>query len=218
MKPEQPQRRIYVAEYQISKYPITNLEYQSFLKDTGYEPPKDWNGYSYPYEKGNHPVVNIRSKDANNYCIWLSKKTDDFYRLPTDAEWEKAARGKDGRIYPWGNDFEKNRANTEESNISETTPVGIFSPQGDSPYGCADMAGNVWEWCIWQTEVDYSKQQRIKPDNREEPERLNARILRGGSFHYDFRAARCAFRLQSTPNDWLNDCGFRVVCSSTGKV
>lgn len=144
IEPEQAQHKVLLTEYKIGKYPITCREYQAFVQDSQYRAPWDWFGNQYPAGKAEHPVVNVSWVDAQSYCAWLSQKTGKRYRLPSEAEWEKAARGTDGRMYPWGNQVEAGRANC--TSPVGTTPVGQFSPQGDSPYGCVDMAGNVWEW------------------------------------------------------------------------
>ena len=162
---ETPQHTVDLSEYSIGKYPITNREYQAFVREAKYNPPRGWDGDQFPAERGSHPVVNVSWNDANEYCKWLSEKTKKNYRLPTEAEWEKAARGEDGRVYPWGNDFDPKKANTGESKIGGTSDVGKFSPRGDSQYGCADMIGNVWEWCNdWFTENEYkSRKETINP-------------------------------------------------------
>ena len=103
-------------------------------------------------KKADHPVVNVSWRDAMAYCQWLNdtlrgELKDLTLRLPTEAEWEKAARGTQGNEWPWGNEFDQNKCNSGEGGKGGTTPVGAYSPQGDSPYGAADMAGNVWEWC-----------------------------------------------------------------------
>ena len=104
-------------------------------------------------------MVNVSWQDAQAYCQWLSEKTGKSYRLPSEAEWEKAARGADGRVYPWGNEWDAAKCNTRESKIQGTSPVGQFSTLGDSPSGCADMVGNVWEWTLslWGPDSDSPK-------------------------------------------------------------
>ena len=140
---EQPQHTVELTDYFIGKYPVTNSEYQLFIQEVGQPSPRGWSGSQFPEQKGAHPVINVSWEDAQAYCDWLGKKTGKNYHLLTEAEWEKAARGADLRIYPWGDAFDPGKANTAESSIGGTTPVGQYSPQGDSPYGCADMAGNV---------------------------------------------------------------------------
>ncbi len=101
-------------------------------------------------------MVNVTWRDALAYVQWLAERTEQPYRLPTEAEWEKAARGEDGRLWPWGNDWDPARANCKPAGPGQTTPRGQYSPGGDSPYGAADMAGNVYEWCssLWGDDSD----------------------------------------------------------------
>lgn len=221
---EQPQHEVELSEYLIGKYPVTNREYQFFVREGG-PAPTDWDGDQYPPEKGDHPVVNVSWNDAQAYCQWLSQKIGKHYRLPTEAEWEKAARwrppafGREGMplIYPWGNEFNLNRCNTVESNIGGTSPVGQFSPQGDSPYGCADMAGNVWEWCAdWFDPHEYQNR-KLPIANPLGPETGSVRVLRGGSFLNTRLNARCALRDWYNPNYFLDNGGFRVAASPTLK-
>ncbi|HMR99973.1 MAG TPA: SUMF1/EgtB/PvdO family nonheme iron enzyme [Anaerolineales bacterium] len=202
---ETPQHTVELSEYSIGKYPINNREYQSFVREAKYNPPRSWDGDQFPAEKGSHPVVNVSWEDANAYCKWLGEKTKKNYRLPTEAEWEKAARGEDGRVYPWGNDFDPKKTNTSESNIGATSDVGKFSPQGDSPYGCADMAGNVWEW----TSSLFKGYPYHADDGREDMHANGARVLRGSSFVNHYRYAHCASRHVA----FGNDVGFRVASS-----
>jgi len=224
---EQPQHIVELSEYSIGKYPITNREYQAFVRDSKYTPPRGWDGDQFPSEKGGHPVVNVSWKDAIAYCQWLSDKSGKQYRLPTEAEWEKAARwrshlppgeGKgegESLIYPWGNEFDPQKANTLEINIGNTSEVGQFSLQGDSPYGCADMIGNVWEWCIdWLDENEYKKRSGKSIKDPQGSQTGDARVLRGGSF-YDFHGvARCAVRGRNFPDYVGINFGFRVCISN----
>jgi formylglycine-generating enzyme required for sulfatase activity len=213
---EQPQHTVELSEYSIGKYPITNREYQAFVSDIGYTPPHDWNGDQFPAEKGSHPVVNVSWNDATAYCKWLSEKTKKQYRLPTEAEWEKAARGEIGFIYPWGNEFDLQKANTSEANNGGTSEVGRFSPQGDSPYGCADMVGNVWEWCNdWLNEDEYEKRVDKIVKNPHGPPTGTYHILRGGSFNFNCIGSRCAIRESADPYVSVNNNGFRVALSHT---
>jgi formylglycine-generating enzyme required for sulfatase activity len=152
---EQPQHSLHLPDYHIAKTPVTQAEYAAFIQATGHrEPNRDedwaqpynWRGKRPPQGRENQPVVLVSWQDAVAYCKWLSEATGQLYRLPTEAEWEKAARGTDGRTYPWGNRWDKKRCNTYEGGKKGTTPVGAY-PKGASPYSCLDMAGNVWEWC-----------------------------------------------------------------------
>lgn len=124
-------------EFYIDKYPVTNAEYKVFVDATGHPEPALWRNHTWPEGKEKHPVVEVNWKSAAAYAEWAGK------RLPTDEEWEKAARGTDGRTWPWGDEWDIKKANVFSG---DTTPVGQYSPQGDSPYGVVDMAGNVWEW------------------------------------------------------------------------
>jgi formylglycine-generating enzyme required for sulfatase activity len=215
---EQPQHSIELSEYTIGKYPVTNREYQAFVRDVDHKPPGDWNGEQYPPEKGDHPVVNVSWEDAQAYCEWLSEKTKKHYRLPSEAEWEKAARGTDGRVYPWGDEFDPQKANTSESQIGGTTPADQFSPQGDSPYGCADMIGNVWEWCAdWYDEQEYKNHTETVVKDPTGPEHGDYRLLRGGSFDSNRSLARCAARLRGLPDGHNWSLGFRVALSPSQK-
>ena len=144
------------------------------------------------------------------YCRWLSEVTGMPYRLPSEAEWEKASRGKDGRIYPWGNEWDKSRCNSEEAYRGGTTPVGAY-PQGVSPYGLWDMAGNVREWTRSLPYV-YPYDPR---DGREDEDAKGGRVLRGGSFGDSRRLVRCTFRGAFVFRKLLRGYnGFRVVVSS----
>jgi formylglycine-generating enzyme required for sulfatase activity len=157
-------------------------------------------------------VVYISWDDAVVYCRWLAKTTKKPYRLPTEAEWEKAARGTDGRIYPWGNKWDAKRCNTSEDGPGKTTPVGAY-PAGASPYGLLDMTGNVWEWCA-------TKWGKLYPYDATEDEwgddYLKAggyRVVRGGSFYGNQYFARCAVRYGDRPGDGVDLRGFRVAVS-----
>ncbi len=196
---EQPQHTVYLPEYYIAKTPVTNAQYAVFAKITNRRTP--------PGGKEHHPVVDVSWRDAMAYCQWLAEATGKAYRLPSEAEWEKAARGTDGRIWPWGNEPpDENRCNFGMK-VGDTTPVGQHSPQGDSPYGCVDMAGNVWEW----TSSLYKGYPYDPEDGREEQEGSGDRTLRGGSWGYDLRGARVSVRDNYHPDGFGNLVGFRVV-------
>jgi len=183
---EVPQRKVLLAEFEMGKYPVTNFEYRTFVQDTGREPPRHWEGDQYPEELGDHPVVNVSWHDAVAYCEWLSEKTGRPYRLPTEAEWEKAARDADGREWSWGNEWADSKCNTWEGGPNTTTPVGQYSPYSDSPYGVADMAGNVREWCADRFQA-YPGNSFPDEDYGEK-----YRVLRGGSWD---SSGRCSLRL-----------------------
>lgn len=209
---EKPQHEVELSEYFIGKYPVTNHEYQVFIKDTKYRLPEGWENVQYPVGKGDHPVVYVSWIDAQAYCKWLSQKTGKQYQLPSEAEWEKAARGTDCRMFPWGDDYDEKKANVLISGSSETTPVGKFSKAGgDSPYGCADMAGNVWEWCNdWFDEYEYEKRSGKEVKDPLGPENGHEKVLRGGSWG-GFLGTACVFRrLNIDPHGKSYDAGFRL--------
>jgi formylglycine-generating enzyme required for sulfatase activity len=188
------------------------MQYQTFVAATGHPAPGHWPEGAYPPNKSNHPVVYVNWHDAVAYCQWLSEATGKECRLPTEAEWEKAA-GWDveqgvKRTYPWGDEFDASLCNTVESGIGDTTPVGVY-PGGASPYGVMDMSGNVWEWCssfYWDYPYD-------PDDGREDLEAEGTRVLRGGAFGNDRRSVRCTYRYGSSPYDRVRDDGFRVMVS-----
>jgi formylglycine-generating enzyme required for sulfatase activity len=204
---EKPQHSLFVDVFRISKHPVTNAQYAEFVKATGHEPPKHWRGQEPPPDLRNHPVVYVTWRDAVAYCDWLQKKTGLPFRLPTEAEWEKAARGTDGRIYPWRDDFSTEKCNVYETGIRNTSPVGMF-PDGASPYRCLDMSGNVWEWTLSK----YKPYPYKSDDGREDMDKpVDGRVLRGGSFLDPQQDARCACRLSYHPRYRDYDLGFRVV-------
>jgi formylglycine-generating enzyme required for sulfatase activity len=203
---EQPQHKLYLPDYTMAKTPVTNAQYAAFVKAAGHEPPEHWKGGKPPQGKEDHPVVNVTWYDAMAYCKWLAEATGKPYRLPSEAEWEKAARGTDGRIYPWGNEWDAKRCNTGEGGKVDTTPVGSY-PQGASPYGLLDMAGNVWELTL-SLHRPYPYQ---SDDGREDLSAQGSRVLRGGSWYYSRGYARVSYRNLSVPGHFFSDVGFRVV-------
>jgi iron(II)-dependent oxidoreductase len=141
---EGPEHRVTLPAFQIDKYEVTNLQYKQFIDATRHKSPQHWTNRTYPPGKIDHPVVYVSWDDAKSYCEWAGK------RLPTDEEWEKAARGSDGRFFPYGNEFDMNKSNnpvrwTSLHQEGDTAPVGAFEA-GQSPYGLYDTSGNVWEW------------------------------------------------------------------------
>ena len=209
---EQPQHTIELSAYWIGKYPVTNAEYQTFVRDAGHMLPNHWDGDAYPEGKGEHPVVYVSWEDATAYGAWLSEKTGKDYQLPTEAQWERAARGDDGRMFPWGNAWDAARLNSAEGERGDTSPVGQYSPGGDSPYGVADMAGNVWEWCAdWYSKAAYKDRADSVVKDPEGPEGGRARVFRGGAFSHSGVNVRCAGRNWFDPlNRYLN-FGFRCI-------
>jgi formylglycine-generating enzyme required for sulfatase activity len=211
---EQPQHRLYLPDYHIARTPITNAQYSAFVEANRDRQPKHWKSKyaKAPRGKEDHPVVKVTWHDAMAYCQWLAKVTGKPYRLPSEAEWEKAARGTDGRIWPWGDDAPDESQCNFGANAGGTTPVGMYSPEGDSPYGCVDMAGNVYEWCAtrWGKSYPYDVS-----ENEWSSDYLQAavlRVLRGGSWFSLRDYARCACRHWYVPHFRSGYfCGFRVV-------
>jgi iron(II)-dependent oxidoreductase len=199
---ETPQRTVYLDAFEIDRYPVTNAEYKAFVDVKGHRPPPHWQGKDYPSDKANHPVVNVSWLDAKAYADWAGK------RLPTEAEWERAARGSDGRLWPWGDDWKEDHCNSEEAGVGDTTPVGIFPKGRRQEEGTEDMAGNVWEWCAdWFAEDAYRSGKRENPVG---PDRGDYRVLRGGSFYSSKGWVRCAYRLGFDPPFRINYyAGFR---------
>ena len=171
---EGPQHKVTLPEYLIDKHEVTNLQYKKFIDATQRRSPTYFRNRTFPEGRADHPVTNVGWDDANEYCQWAGK------RLATEQEWEKASRGSDARIYPWGDEFEVTHANTpgrwkELATFGDTTPVGSFA-KGASPYGIHDMSGNVWEWTAsWY---------KAHPGNKTPSESYGERykILKGGSW------------------------------------
>lgn len=204
-KREQPQHEMTLPVFEIGRYPVTNAEYAAFVEASGYRAPQHWRDGPLPEELADQPVTYITWQDAQAYVAWLRDRTDQPYRLPTEAEWEKAARGDDGRLWPWGNDWDPARANCQPAGPGERTPVGQYSPAGDSPYGCADMAGNVWEWCS----SEYRDYPYRADDGRENLEGGGIRVLRGGYYGGNPGTVRCAY-CRGGPDDGSRNIGLRV--------
>ncbi len=204
---EKPQHKVYLDEYFMGKYPITVAQFAAFIKATNYQSATTLDVKN----KADHPVVYVSWQDAAAFCQWASKATGKPLRLPTEAEWEKAARGTDGRIYPWGDEWPDAKRCNFGNNVKDTTPVGKYSPQGDSPYGCADMAGNVCEWCSdWVAEGYYASSPRENPKG---PASGEYRALRGGSWGNDGNSVRASDRLRVDPTTGYDYIGFRCAFS-----
>jgi formylglycine-generating enzyme required for sulfatase activity len=207
---EQPQHGVYLPEYHIARTPVTNAQYAAFVEATGHKVPKGWVDGKPRDGQEDFPVVYVSWRDAMAYCKWLSEKSGQACRLPSEAEWEKAARGTDGEIYPWGNVWDPVRCNSTESGPDDATAV-IAYPKGASPYGILDMAGNVWEW----TGSLYRPYPYDPNDGREDPNRLDGeRALRGGAYYSSARRVRCAYRDSGDVDDWRGNYGFRVCVPS----
>jgi len=204
---EKPQHTVDIPyDYWLARFPLTNEQYNVFVKSSGGKHPvSGWE------KKKDHPLVSVSWEDAQMYAKWLNDNhaadlpKGYVYRLPTEVEWEKAARGAYGNIYPWGNEFDKNKCNSAEGGRGGTTPVGVYSPAGDSSYGCADMSGNVWEW----THSLFEKYPYKVDDGRDDEKKSGDRVVRGGSFLRDRQLARCASRNRSYIVYRYDDRGFR---------
>jgi formylglycine-generating enzyme required for sulfatase activity len=203
---EVPRHFAELADYWIATYPVTNGEYRAFLVDSGHENrPSTWYLGAYPWERANHPVAGVAAADADAYAAWFSERTGHPWRLPTEAEWEYAAAGPDGLEFPWGDTFDPDRANTRETGVHTTTPVGVF-PGGRSPFGVLDLAGNVEEYIA----DDY----RPYPGGRHVADHLvqtmtDYRVTRGGSFSRFGDLARTRRRHGAFPGP-LYPAGFRL--------
>ena len=213
---ENPAHEVYVEGFYIDRYPVTQSEYKRFVDATGHQVPcydVEWaepQGYNWdrgsltpPDGKVNHPVVLVTWEDALAYAAWAAK------RLLTEAEWERAARGDDARRWPWGNSFQLGNCNTRDNGATGTTAVDYYSPRGDSPFGVADMVGNVWEW----TSSLFRPYPYDANDGRESLTAMGWRVLRGGSWRNDLDRTRCTARLDG---DFLffNNVGFRCAISA----
>jgi formylglycine-generating enzyme required for sulfatase activity len=208
---EEPQHKVYLDEYWMGRYPVTNRQYQTFVQAMVTSSPFHWQNGKIPGGLEDHPVVNVSWDEAVKFCQWASQVSGQKIALPTESQWEKAARGTDGRIYPWGDQPpDKSRCNFDRK-VGTTTPVGKYSPAGDSPYGCADMAGNVWDWVAdWYDEKYYGNSPNRNPSG---PASGRYSVLRGGSWNsYDW-LLRSAYRYRHPPDTRYNYNGFRCVCS-----
>jgi formylglycine-generating enzyme required for sulfatase activity len=195
---EKPRRRVYLDAFRIDKYEVTNALYRRFIDATGRATPQYWNDSK--WNEAQQPVVGVSWNDAQAYCSWAGK------RLPTEAEWEKAARGTDGRKYPWGEQWDASRANSDESKIGKTVAVGSYS-SGVSPYGAHDLAGNVWEWVADWFDANYYS--RAPGRNPKGPGSGERRVLRGGSWFNLPGGLRASGRSLNDPSNRDYRIGFR---------
>jgi len=235
---ELPQHTLALPAYYLALTPVTNRQYLAFVQAREYRCPEHWPSDGFPEDWADHPVINVSWYDAMAYCAWLTERLSSesckvkvwhaeqtelidvdcqtwHFQLPSEAEWEKAARGTDGRLYPWGNLWDAKRCNAKENRKEVTTPVQAY-PTGASPYGLLDMAGNVWEWTrtLWGVDIvePLFRYPYNAADGREDSAADKAlyRVLRGGSYNYGRDAARCAARNRLLPDhdNWY--VGFRV--------
>ncbi len=224
---ERPQHVVMLPAYWIGRHAVTVGQYQAFVEAGGYHQRRHWTeaGWAWREATGRSqpdhwdddtwtgderlPVVGVSWYEGAAYCRWLSVETGRGLRLPSEAEWEKAARGEDRRIFPWGDHFEVTRCNVRAGGLEQTVPVGHFSPAGDSPYGCAEMVGNVSEWTLTR----YAPYPYDAGDGRDDPAGEAERVTRGGSWHSPMLRARTASRGMNDPHFTDNDLGFRYACS-----
>jgi formylglycine-generating enzyme required for sulfatase activity len=223
---ERPQHRVYLDSFKIGCTPVTVGDWSSYMRDTFTRRPEDKGLQIYL------PITNVSWYDAIEYCTWITSaarlaghiRVDEEITLPSEAQWEKAARGTDGRIFPWGDIFEPTYVNYRDSGTAHPVDVGIHPVEGNSPYGVADMAGNVWEWTrsLWgrsgaSPEYGYPY---CPEDGRED---LSApgdvrRIIRGGSWYYFDYCLRCSTRNLMYPYVGHSGGGFRLVIQKTKPI
>jgi formylglycine-generating enzyme required for sulfatase activity len=197
---ETPAHEVDLPAYEIDQFEVTNAQFAQFVAEMDYQTDAEKAGIGnwrdFAGGKDNHPVVKVSWNDAKAFCEWAGK------RLPTEAEWEKAARGDDGRLYPWGDEWEASSANVKESGFRGTTAVGSFAA-GASPYEVMDMAGNVWEWA-----ADWYK---AYPGSTYQDEYFGEeyRVLRGGGWFDEAAQVRTTNRSSSVETAANDDIGFR---------
>jgi gamma-glutamyl hercynylcysteine S-oxide synthase len=223
-----PAHPVTVAAFRIGRYPVVNADYARFVADTG----RVWKSpEANDPERRNAPATDLTWHDANAYCAWLTSQwraagrigPDEVVRLPSEPEWERAARGDQPDagdqtvVYPWGTVFEDDAGNCEEAGFNRTVAVGLF-PKGRSPYGCFDMAGEVWEWTttLWGDDMTTpSFRYPYAPDGREDPDAgpKIRRVLRGGCFSSGKLKACATYRGSLEPDGFWRGNGFRVAVS-----
>ena len=200
---ERPAHAVYLSDYFIDLFPVTNQDYRDFVHATGYKTtPHHWSQGIYPTGTARHPVTNVSWRDARAYAEWAGK------RLPTEAEWEKAARGGDERPYPWGGRFVVRERCNSTNYYGTTTPVDEF-PDGRSPYGIWDMAGNVYEWCSDCYDEEYYKSSPAT--NPQGPEGGQERSIRGGDYQETRAGVRTTHRTGQAETYNRDNIGFRCV-------
>jgi formylglycine-generating enzyme required for sulfatase activity len=225
---EQPRHRVFLGAYALGRTPVTVGQFRFFVQDGGYRRATLWTeagrrwveatGRQHPDHwheprwtgEDNLPVVGVTWYEAVAFARWLSAVSGRTYRLPSEAEWEQAARGGRNWTYPWGEELDITRCNIRDSGLGRTVPVGAYSPAGDSAYGCAEMVGNVSEW----TSTRYAAYPYEAHDGRERLAGDRERVTRGGSWHSPALRARNGARGMNDPFFSDSDLGFRLAGSS----
>jgi formylglycine-generating enzyme required for sulfatase activity len=240
---ELPQHKLFLHAYFIGQSPVTVAQFAAFVQATGYRTTAEQIGHGYnlvdgqwsetkgadwqsPYGAGSgvrqkdaHPVTLVSWYDALAFCKWATDLSDNQIDLPSEAEWEQAARGMDGRIYPWGNAEPTEVLCNFNLNVQDTSVVGHYSPQGDSPVGATDMAGNVLEWTrsLWGVDIHSPEftypytERMLERENLQADENVR-RVVRGGAWDDDREGVRSAYRIPNPPIARNNLLGFRVCC------
>jgi formylglycine-generating enzyme required for sulfatase activity/class 3 adenylate cyclase len=218
-----------LPEYQIGKYPVSNAEYRCFVDAGGYSDRRWWTEVGWlevgqnqdeprfwrdgRFNRLNQPVIGLSWYECVAYCRWLSAESGRFNRLPTEAEWEKAARGGDGRTFPWGNEFDPGRLNSGDCHdrlVCSSTPVGLY-PTGVSPFGLFDCVGNVWEWCATRWKKPFPYDTEHDEWRADYLQGQNLRVLRGGSWYCKADVTRCTHRFKFQPYGWNDRGGCRLI-------
>ncbi len=207
---EMPQHAVTMDAFWIDQTEVSNGQYALCVKAKACKPPIRYTSNIHDHYYNNtpfddYPVIYVSWTSAEAYCRWAGR------RLPTEAEWEKAARGTDGRIYPWGNSMPDESLLNFNNLLKDVTKDASY-PSGASPYGALDMAGNVWEWVAdWYGMNYYSESPAANPTG---PASGTQRVLRGGSWHYDAAGVRTAYRFQKEPTFASYEIGFRCATST----
>ena len=207
---ERPVHRVWVDEFLLAACQVTNADYARFLLASGHLPPPLWNDHHFSHPQ--QPVVAVSWVAASKYCEWLAAATGRPFRLPTEAEWERAARGgAESKLYPWGDEPPQLLPNYDQRWKTGPEPVGRYAPNA---LGLYDICENVHEWCSDWYQADYYA---FSPDrNPRGPNSGTRRSSRGGSWRHHIKVSRCAARSSIPPEFQYADYGFRVACDLTG--
>lgn len=202
---EVPAHKVALKSYYLGKHEVTNKEYYEFVSKAKYPAPKHWQGGKYAANEEDYPVTYISWKDAKEYCFWLTEQDGVKYRLPTEAEWEHAARGDDNRLFPWGNTWDETLAHGDRKVVNSPVAVNAFINTKDcSPYKVFAMAGNVREWTSSNFELYPNSEYKTKKED------FKCKVIRGGSFDVEPNGLRTSFRVWLAPNTVVKDIGFRL--------